>query len=85
MSDDTTTRASLADPPAVAAYLGIPLATLSQWRYRGQGPTSLRVGRHIRYRWSDVERWLAEQASTHNGTSAAVDRRSWKAGHDAHA
>ncbi|HEY1701184.1 MAG TPA: helix-turn-helix domain-containing protein [Trebonia sp.] len=57
------TRTDLAKPAEVADYLGIPDHTLAQWRYRGIGPRYSRVGRHIRYRWSDVERWLDENAT----------------------
>jgi predicted DNA-binding transcriptional regulator AlpA len=54
-------RPPLAKAPEVAAFFGVPLSTLYQWRYRGVGPAGFRVGRHIRYEWSEVERWLAEQ------------------------
>jgi excisionase family DNA binding protein len=46
----------------VAACLGVPKTTLYAWNYKGGGPRRLRVGRHVRYRWSDVERWLSDQA-----------------------
>jgi excisionase family DNA binding protein len=42
----------------LADYLGVPLGTVYQWSHRRQGPTSMRVGRHLRYRKADVERWL---------------------------
>ena len=42
----------------LAAYLGVPRSTLYTWRYRGGGPSAIRVGRHLRYRSSEVERWL---------------------------
>src|SRR6266851_5180248 len=42
----------------VAGYLGVPVKTLFQWRYKGVGPRGLRVGRHVRYRSNDVEAWL---------------------------
>jgi len=45
----------------LAAYLGVPVTTLYQWRYRREGPPGFRVGRHIRYRWSDVEKWIEHQ------------------------
>lgn len=45
----------------LAEYLGVPVATLYQWRYRREGPRGFRVGRHIRYRWSDVEDWIEHQ------------------------
>ncbi len=44
----------------LADYLGVPGATLYAWRYRGQGPAGFRVGKHLRYRWSDVECWVRE-------------------------
>lgn len=45
----------------VADYLGVPVTTLYQWRYRGKGPPGLRVGRHVRYRRSDVDDWVENQ------------------------
>lgn len=56
-------RRPLATMAEVAAYLKTPVATLYQWRHRGVGPRGSRVGRHVRYRWDDVERWLDEQAT----------------------
>ncbi|WP_240777258.1 helix-turn-helix transcriptional regulator [Nonomuraea basaltis] len=55
-------RRALGKPLEVADYLGIPEATLKQWRWLGKGPKFVPVGRHVRYRWSDVETWLDEQA-----------------------
>jgi excisionase family DNA binding protein len=52
----------LAAPPQVAAYLGVPEPTLTEWRYKGKGPQFIKVGRHVRYRWSDVEDWLRRQS-----------------------
>jgi excisionase family DNA binding protein len=57
------TRA-LATPPELAAFLGVPPRTLDQWAYLGKGPQWSRVGRHRRYRWTDVEQWLDEQRKT---------------------
>lgn len=42
----------------LAQYLAVPKATIYQWRYRGRGPKALRVGRYLRFRRSDVDRWL---------------------------
>ncbi|WP_375426539.1 helix-turn-helix domain-containing protein [uncultured Friedmanniella sp.] len=44
--------------------LGVPVPTLYGWRHRGEGPTGYRVGRHVRYRRSEVERWLTSRADT---------------------
>lgn len=51
----------LASREEVAEFLGVPTATLRQWAHRGKGPRYTLVGRHARYRWSDVEKWLTEQ------------------------
>jgi excisionase family DNA binding protein len=45
----------------LADYLGVPVATIYAWRYRRQGPPGFRVGRHLRFRWSDVERWISDR------------------------
>ena len=45
----------------VARRLDIPKKTLYQWRYKGIGPRSHRLGRHVRYRWSEVLAWFDEQ------------------------
>lgn len=55
------TRA-LATPEEIAQYIRKPVRTLEQWRYRGIGPRWSKVGRNVRYRWSDVEQWLDEQS-----------------------
>jgi excisionase family DNA binding protein len=51
---------ALLAPEEVARFLGIPLKTLYQWRYKGVGPRGLRIGRHVRYRPADVDAWLRE-------------------------
>lgn len=55
----------------LAAYLDLPVATLYAWRYRGQGPSGFRVGRHVRYRQSDVDRWIDNQLAS-SGSSTLV-------------
>ncbi|MGH8936075.1 MAG: helix-turn-helix domain-containing protein [Acidimicrobiia bacterium] len=45
----------------LADYLGVPVATIYAWRYRGEGPPGFRVGRHLRFRRIDVERWIDHQ------------------------
>lgn len=46
-------------PADLAIYLGIPVRTLYQWKWRGDGPPVRKVGRHLRYDPADVRRWLA--------------------------
>src|SRR3990172_72418 len=45
----------------LAIFLDVPIKTLYAWRYRGEGPVGFRVGKHIRYRWADVEQWIRER------------------------
>ena len=45
----------------LAQLLRVPLATLYAWRYRGDGPPGIRVGRHIRYRREAVLQWIAHR------------------------
>jgi len=45
-----------------ADFLRVSIDTMRYWRYRGIGPDSFKVGRHIRYWRSELIRWLAEQA-----------------------
>ena len=48
----------------LANYLGVPVATIYTWRYRQEGPPGFRVGRHLRFRWSDIQEWIAQQRET---------------------
>lgn len=45
----------------LADYLGVPVATIYAWRYRGEGPPGFRVGRHLRFRRADLEQWIERQ------------------------
>ena len=48
------------DIDQVASYLGVPKRTLYRWRTFGYGPPGKKVGRHLRYRASDVIAWFAD-------------------------
>lgn len=48
----------------LADYLAVPVATIYAWRYHRQGPLGFRVGKHVRYRWVDVEEWIENRART---------------------
>ena len=48
----------------LAGYLGVPVATLYAWRHQGAGPPGFRVGKHVRYRSSDIEQWIAQRLET---------------------
>ncbi|GAA3312784.1 helix-turn-helix transcriptional regulator [Nonomuraea dietziae] len=49
------------DVDDVSRYLRVPVATLYQWRHHRIGPTSHRIGRHLRYVPEDVISWVREQ------------------------
>ena len=50
----------LLTPSDLAVLLGVPVATLYNWRYEDRS-SWFQVGRHLRYRQSDVDNWLNEQ------------------------
>lgn len=50
--------------PELADFLSVSPATLHYWRRMGTGPRASRVGKHLRYRRIDVEKWLDAQAET---------------------
>lgn len=52
----------LVKPQEVADFLGMPVATIHNWRARGIGPRAYRIGKHVRYRLSEVEAWVATRA-----------------------
>ena len=56
-------REPLADIDEVTTYFGIPKQTIYDQRHRGVGVGALgiRVGRHLKFRWSDIDRYIAEQ------------------------
>ena len=55
-------RRPLASPKELSEFLGVPVDTLYQWNHRGTGPKAHKVGRHLRYRWQEVDAWLDAQA-----------------------
>lgn len=48
----------LLSPSDLADHLGISLSTVYSWRHLGSGPVGIKVGRHVRFRRSDVDAWL---------------------------
>ncbi len=50
----------------LARYLAVPTKTLYAWRCRGEGPPGFRVGRHLRYRWGDVQAWIRQRVEAGN-------------------
>jgi excisionase family DNA binding protein len=44
-------------PRELSELLQIPISTLYQWTYKSVGPPSHKIGRHVRYRLSEVNEW----------------------------
>lgn len=51
----------------LAEYLGIPVATLQDWRVDHKGPRAIIVGRRVKYAVSDVRAWIKQQRETRPG------------------
>ena len=60
-------RTRTTDTEGAADRLGITPETLRNWRWRGEGPPFLKLGRAVRYRLSDLSAWL--DARTRTSTS----------------
>ena len=48
-------------PHDLSEWLGIPVGTVYQWRYKNYGPSGYKIGRHVRYRRNEVENWFEQQ------------------------
>jgi excisionase family DNA binding protein len=59
-NDDRPIDKLLLRPDEVARLLDVPLRTIYRWRSQHNGPRGYRVGRHVRYRVDDIERWLED-------------------------
>ena len=53
---------TMVSPSELAALLDVPVTTLYRWRSQHEGPTGIRIGRHVRYRLEDVQAWLDAKA-----------------------
>lgn len=51
----------LLDVGELAAYLGVPVSTVYDWRTRGFGPRAYRFGKHLKFAVSDVRIWIEQQ------------------------
>ena len=44
----------------VGRFLDVPVATIYQWRVRGEGPPATKMGKHLRYEPQVVRAWVSE-------------------------
>ena len=54
----------LIDIGKLAAYLGVPVSTIYDWRTRGLGPPAYRFGKHLKFAVGDVRAWVERQRET---------------------
>ena len=46
----------------LAAYVGVPKQTVYSWRTRRRGPKAYQVGKYLRFRLSEIDAWLEQNA-----------------------
>ncbi|UMP04143.1 helix-turn-helix domain-containing protein [Amycolatopsis sp. EV170708-02-1] len=51
-------------PEELATFLGIPEKTLRDWRFKGYGPSWIKMGKHVRYSPDVVRDWLTYLTET---------------------
>lgn len=70
MTKETTTGRGL-EPlmniEELADYLGVPVATIYDWRVAGKGPCAIRIGRSLKFAVTDVRDWLGHHRETSPG------------------
>lgn len=54
---------ALLNTKAAAAYLGVAVQTLANWRYASAGPRWTKTGRSVKYRRADLDVYLARNDS----------------------
>lgn len=50
-------RRPMATVEQVAEYFQVPVQTVYRWNSRRTGPEPIKIGRYVRYHWSEVDRW----------------------------
>ncbi|GAB3598487.1 hypothetical protein GCM10027408_14620 [Microbacterium tumbae] len=60
----------LLDVGELAAYLGVPVSTVYDWRTRGLGPRAYRFGKHLKFAVSDVRIWVEQQRDGERSASS---------------
>jgi excisionase family DNA binding protein len=58
MDTSPTQLAPLIGVEELAAYLGVPVQTVYDWRTTGRAPRAYKFGKHVRFALADVQAWL---------------------------
>ena len=48
-------------PEDLAVLFEVPVSTVYGWRQKHYGPRAAKIGKHLRYRRVEVDRWVAQQ------------------------
>jgi excisionase family DNA binding protein len=60
---ESTSTDGLLSPLDLCEILKVPIKTIYRWRATGSGPRSIKIGKHVRYRRSDIDAWIEANAS----------------------
>ncbi|MRR56378.1 MAG: DNA-binding protein [Deltaproteobacteria bacterium] len=60
---------------AAAEFLQVKPTTLEQWRWNGKGPRFIKMGRAVRYRKTDLEKFTEERSFTSTTEAQAKTSR----------
>jgi excisionase family DNA binding protein len=72
MPDLTPETDRLLTDDEAAAYLQASTSTLNFWRTQRRGPAFVKLGRNVRYRRCDLDRWIeANRRETSDSRAAA--------------
>jgi predicted site-specific integrase-resolvase len=68
---------SILDEENAGKYIGgdqspISPRTLQRWRVTGEGPPFVKIGRAVRYREDDLEKFIAERRRSSTSTRSAA-------------
>lgn len=62
----------LISPDEVSERLQVPVATLYRWRSTNYGPPAIKVGKHLRYRQSDIDAFIEAQFAQEGALDATA-------------
>lgn len=69
--------APMIDVPTLAAYLGVPVATVYDWRTRRLGPPAYRFGKRLMFAVDDVRAWVDLQRDPSPRPSRSMPGTEW--------
>jgi excisionase family DNA binding protein len=52
----------------LANELGVHVHQIHQWRVRGVAPKAIRIGKELRFRRTDIDKWLKSRESKRPGS-----------------